>query len=271
MPVNLLRKLIFNVVIRNPLRLLYKKYQIGGFERVRRMIFPMYEKEFRFLLELIDSKSNSSCHPSVSDSESANILVLDIGANVGQSAYALTKLFPFSKVMCFEPNPVVLKQLKENSLERWETVGLGLSGNATEITLNIPSYNGIYFTGLTSIDQNSASRFLNSRTIWNFKFEKFELEPHQVKTKDLDSFEFSPDVIKIDTEGMEISILNGALNTIRRTHPILMVECSETFSSVEELLEPLGYIAYEYSQEHNWTKSMGRNLNQVFLYENDED
>jgi FkbM family methyltransferase len=209
----------------------------------------MYEKEFRFLLELIDSKSNSSCHPSVSDSESANILVLDIGANVGQSAYALTKLFPFSKVMCFEPNPVVLKQLKENSLERWETVGLGLSGNATEITLNIPSYNGIYFTGLTSIDQNSASRFLNSRTIWNFKFEKFELEPHQVKTKDLDSFEFSPDVIKIDTEGNDYKVLLGSEKILRVTDIVMfeiMFKIIEYGSTPQDVIKFLKELDFRY-------------------------
>lgn len=269
MLVKYIKKFVFNLAIRKPLRAIYRKYQIGAFEKVRRRVFPTYEKEFKFLPELVNWKCSSLNHPNVINSHSEDVFILDIGANVGQSAYALSRLFPFSKIMCFEPNPVILKQLEINSLERWVTVGLGLSGKTSEVTLSIPSYNGIYFTGLTSIDEKSASKFLNSKTIWNFKEKKFNLEPHQVKTKDLDSFDLNPHIIKIDTEGMEISILNGALSTISRVHPILMVECSGTLNSVREILDPLGYEPYEYSPNYRWIKSLGKNLNQVFLYKGD--
>lgn len=67
------------------------------------------------------------------------------------------------------------------------------------------------------------------------------------------------DLLKIDVEGMEIDVLEGALETIRRCKPQVFVE---TFKSdgkvIAEKLTPLGY-----------TRTYGMGLNTLFLHDSD--
>ena len=59
----------------------------------------------------------------------------------------------------------------------------------------------------------------------------------------LDHFQLEPDFIKIDVEGAEIKVLQGAEETINNCHPELFVECreDEDFKNVFDYLMPFGY------------------------------
>lgn len=74
----------------------------------------------------------------------------------------------------------------------------------------------------------------------------------QITCKTLDSFKLNDvDFIKIDVQGGEIKVLKGAMNTIRKYKPFLMIEadekdtdytCSKT--SIIDMLTPEGYHIY---------------------------
>ena len=51
------------------------------------------------------------------------------------------------------------------------------------------------------------------------------------------------DIMKVDCEGFEARVLEGARNTLARYHPSLILEClsAEAFSEIRNLLGPLGY------------------------------
>jgi len=53
--------------------------------------------------------------------------------------------------------------------------------------------------------------------------------------------------IKIDVEGSELAVLNGAKKVLKRCHPVLAIESSTDaeLNDVKEILEPLGYKATE--------------------------
>lgn len=58
----------------------------------------------------------------------------------------------------------------------------------------------------------------------------------------IDSFGF-PDVkvIQLDLEGYEPRALRGALKTIEKYHPMLILECADNYDEVYSVIEPLGY------------------------------
>jgi FkbM family methyltransferase len=59
------------------------------------------------------------------------------------------------------------------------------------------------------------------------------------------------DLLKLDVEGMELAALNGAIETIRRTRPMIYVEVIKTErDAVEALLAPLDYKLFAPDQSH---------------------
>ena len=85
-------------------------------------------------------------------------------------------------------------------------------------------------------------------------------EQIQVKTEKLDTLfdKNTPiDLIKIDVEGGELNVLEGAVETIRRTRPIIIFEhglgASEFYdSSPEKVFALFAELNYNISVMHNW-------------------
>jgi hypothetical protein len=64
------------------------------------------------------------------------------------------------------------------------------------------------------------------------------------QTKTLDSFNFDRiDLLKIDVEGFEYDVLNGAVNTIRRLKPKIILEThsKELRQKCDDFLKKAGY------------------------------
>lgn len=48
--------------------------------------------------------------------------------------------------------------------------------------------------------------------------------------------------VKIDTEGFEVEVMKGMMETVQRDKPVFWVETSgEKFETIKGMLEPLGY------------------------------
>lgn len=125
-----------------------------------------------------------------------NQLVVDVGANYGDTAIWWAKVFG-SKVIAFEPLIDVYKELMEN---------IELN-DADVIAHNVALGNG---------------EEINGHNVGNM----FSLGGDQkVKTVKLDDFQFERlDLLKIDVEGFEYKVLQGADNTIRRFRPKIIIE-----------------------------------------------
>jgi hypothetical protein len=59
----------------------------------------------------------------------------------------------------------------------------------------------------------------------------------------LDDFDLMPDLIKMDVQGFEPYVLQGALITLKRCAPVLMLEVEGTAvrNKIHSILKPLGY------------------------------
>jgi len=67
-------------------------------------------------------------------------------------------------------------------------------------------------------------------------------EGAQIPVVALDSFGFNDvKLMQLDLEGFEPQALRGAIDTINRCHPMLILECADNYDDVFKIIEPLGY------------------------------
>jgi hypothetical protein len=80
-------------------------------------------------------------------------------------------------------------------------------------------------------------------SIVDFKNYSAELIQESIVIKTLDSFNLSPNLIKIDTQGYEMNVLHGAVNTIIQYKPIFLIECEykKQLREIDIFLSNLGY------------------------------
>mgnify|MGYP001212862772 CR=1 FL=1 len=117
----------------------------------------------------------------------------DIGSNIGQWTRPLATRF--DKVVCFESNPNFRECFNKN---------------ITEQNVTLHPY------GLSD-KEHTASQEFNSTVI--------DDQPGDIKMKTLDSYNFSKvDLVKIDVDGYEIPLLNGARETLTKNTPVINIE-----------------------------------------------
>lgn len=135
------------------------------------------------------------------ESELDGALVLDIGAHVGEFAMSVA---PFAKkVICFEPDPVALKALKKNvaSYPNVEVFNVALSNKDEETTLYIATAKAD-----TSLFEPETYKYKINTSA--FRLDAF-LAPEI-------SEQFSSVYLKMDAEGFEPEVLDGAVFWLQR-------------------------------------------------------
>jgi FkbM family methyltransferase len=197
-------------------------------------------------------------------------VVLDVGANVGQSASTFAHWFPKAQIYCFEPASHTFERLRENlkSNERVQCfqLALGASRGKRRLLLRGPS---------TTFRLSDPSKD---------KSEKDDLDTEEVYLETIDEFCRDNKInqisyLKIDTEEGDLAVLKGAENLLS-DHRIDLVECEAGMNSgnkwhvpFEILKASLGLKRYFlfgiYEQKKEWpTKEPQlRRANLVFISE----
>ncbi|MCR2745226.1 FkbM family methyltransferase [Limnobacter parvus] len=168
---------------------------------------------------------------------------IDAGANSGQSIHSIKHARPMAIIHSFEPNPEFSEQLFFTQ-QQFENVHIHLSGLGKAVSnmdFFLPVINGVRYT------QETTMRLESLQAPWvveRFKkrgdkvsFEKFNA-PIEVG----DSFNFRPDLIKIDVEGVESEVVAGFEQTIHKYKPILFVENGD-WDRLAPFIDRLGYLA----------------------------
>ena len=162
--------------------------------------------------------------------------VIEIGANIGTHTLILSNLCENGKVIAFEPQRVVFQTLCAN------------------VALNSKTNVYTYQRALSNENGYINIPYLNYDTINNFGGISLEdvKEGEKVLKQKLDTFlkdEFEVDnikLIKIDVEGMERDVLEGAKESIKQYKPYIYLENDRRDRSKEliEYIFSLGYKAY---------------------------
>ncbi|MBA4239345.1 MAG: hypothetical protein C0448_01375 [Sphingobacteriaceae bacterium] len=184
-----------------------------------------------------------------------NSVFFDIGTNKGEYAYYVEKLINTKNIYLFEPEKKLNKQLQA-IFSNCNVNHIALSDNKGKHQFKIPVINGVVDNCLSSLE------------VGNKEENETEAIIYEVKTDTLDNFtkekNVIPDVIKIDVEGHELSVLKGAKKFISKYHPTLIIEIEQrhhkdiNIESVFESFKQKGYNCYYYSKKQS----------QLFSYEN---
>jgi len=164
-------------------------------------------------------------------------LVLDVGANIGNHTLYLASVAA-CRVHAFEPNGHLCEALAQS---------IAHNSQGDRVT--------IHQVGVAAAKGIARFAHLDTANLGAQSLEKILSDDEAgVELVALDEMEWSAAIrmIKIDVEGMEIDVLKGAQQLIRRDKPILYIE-SQTAEDFELVCNQLGALGYLYCTTFNAT------------------
>jgi FkbM family methyltransferase len=172
---------------------------------------------------------------------------VDVGANEGIYTGRLAQLCPL--VHCFEPIPWLAADLRVKLRPSVIVHEAAASNRTGSGELRIPYRDEIEMHGTSTIEPSNP---LDDST-------HVKVVPCRLET--LDTAVREPvGLIKIDVEGHELAVLQGAVELIRRDRPVLLVETEKRHSpdapeSIFAFLGSLGYCGCFLQDERPWALS----------------
>lgn len=170
-------------------------------------------------------------------------IVFDVGAFHGLMSIVASKAVgPGGRVIAFEPNPVAREWLNNH-------LRLNKCANVTVEPIGVMDFEG---TADFYVQEGEVT--WNSSFVRDFVDPKHNLNAVSVECTSIDAYVrntgLNPDLIKIDTEGTELSVLQGAKETIDRHRPVMVLEMNPvsarqagtTLSKLVDELESLSYV-----------------------------
>jgi len=174
-------------------------------------------------------------------------LIIDIGANRGQSISALKRFASKSHIVAFEPDPRSFRILSDryrndNTLTIYNCA---LGDKSDIITFYLPTYGRWACDGMAATNRRAATEWLTDPSrMFCYDQRKLKVEECAVECKTLDSFNLAPAVIKLHAQEAEVSILKGARQTIAQHKPALM--CAFPSAELIGMCKDMGFRPYAY-------------------------
>lgn len=161
------------------------------------------------LTEWLSDKVTEICAP--------NGLILDVGAYHGDFTLSLWPIKKFKKAILFEPNQqnlIVLEKKFENNTDV-KIVNVALSDKNDQVNFY---FNDDFATGsVLNYEHNKNLSLSNINTI---KVDQITLDSY-IQTCDPG---LKVSIIKIDTQGNDLNVLRGSVDTLKANRPVLIVE-----------------------------------------------
>ena len=195
--------------------------------------------------------------------------ILDVGANIGQSAIRFQKYWPGAEIYSFEPHPTTFQSLQAVADRLAKVRAFNLALGDTEGTVDFYEYDSPLVnsrvpnsafanrTGITprkmAVEQSTVDLFCKAHGVANIDF------------------------LKIDTEGFDVSVLSGAQGMLS-AGLVRFIECEfaiSTEGNVTKLadlvraLEPHGYVLFSTYLDYVMSKGhLFANGNALFIRPN---
>jgi FkbM family methyltransferase len=164
-------------------------------------------------------------------------VALDVGANTGLYSTILERIVGSGNLYIFEPLPHLHVDLKRR-FAKAHVFDIALSDREGVEQIRVPYIGGKRYDTRASLNDHAEAN--------QTSFEAIEVRLSSldvlVKQVGIDSIGF----IKIDVEGHELQVIEGAVETIERFHPLMLVEIETRhhrfpISEIFARLETMGY------------------------------
>jgi FkbM family methyltransferase len=164
------------------------------------------------------------------DTEKENPLIIDIGSHIGISVLYFKSIYPNSQIIAFEPNPYSFEILKEN-------VSMNNLCNVSLINKAVHSHSGIkdFYIPMDNEYWSSNSAFISGSWTGKERMKKISVESttlNEYMDRDID-------MLKIDIEGSELSILKEHKKILDKVQNICVEYHPVKNSKPEDLLNIL--------------------------------
>jgi FkbM family methyltransferase len=176
-------------------------------------------------------------------------LVVDVGANRGQSIAALKKFAPQAHVEAFEADPKCSERLisRHRSDPTIRVHECALADHSGSATFYVPRYGWWACDGMGATDLAMATEWLRDPgRMFGYKEAKLKVKEYPIEYRTLDSFNLKPVLIKLHAQGSELAIVKGSRQTIQRHEPAIM--CAFPKAELTALLREWGYQPHEFSR-----------------------
>ena len=163
---------------------------------------------------------------------------VDVGANIGTISYFLSKYSRENHA--FEINPHIAEKLRRAKLANTKVYEMGLSDSRGCARLRVPlaGFGAVFGNATIETANNLDGRAVSEQELPIAMLDDFNLQ--------------DVGLIKIDVEGHELAVLRGAVKTLERDRPSLIVEIVErmngqAFAEISRLTAGLSYGCYRLS------------------------
>jgi len=158
--------------------------------------------------------------------------IIDMGVNIGRHSLLFAEM-PNTRVLSFEPEinnfNALFENIKFNKFENITPYNLGGYNENKKVMLNLSENND----GGHSIVYKKGNRAVQIEVV---KLDDF-----------LDKVNFGKvDLMKIDVEGVELEVLQGAKETLKKYHPEIFFETFKNLGDIKLFLESKGYVIRNY-------------------------
>lgn len=149
-------------------------------------------------------------------SSSEKPIIIDLGANIGDTVIYFKDLYPKSTIFAFEPHPLAFKHLQKNvALNNFKSIKLFNEAIG-------------YKKGLLTLSDNQENVFnsasiIDDQNIHNSKNQvKFKVHVNKLSSYPVISNLKKVDLIKMDVEGSESEILDDIKDILMKTKKIIL-------------------------------------------------
>ena len=181
-------------------------------------------------------------------SEFSAPVIFDVGANIGQSAIWYSKSFPNANIYAFEPIPAVFEQLEKRMAGHGNIRALKLACGKSAGVIRVP----VISDGFTQTAQVLSADFraLDGQEIAIVTVDEF------CRTEHIQSIQ----ILKTDTEGYDIDVLQGAVQMLSNgsvSYILSEVSIDEDdrqhtyLFDLKAFLDPLGYALCSFFDIHH--------------------
>ncbi len=150
-------------------------------------------------------------------------VILDVGSNIGIAMLFFKKLYPGSKIFCFEPDPeiyaILQKNVSQNGLQDVYLYNVALSDKEGSTKLFVPDWS----SGSSSILSQKVEiekKLISDKGISNINTRSVRMiqGSHFINSKDIQHI----DLLKIDVEGAEERVLRDLACVLDRIDIVLI-------------------------------------------------